>query len=104
MQKKVFIIEKVRSIFSTNNTLKYKDLSSPIYYIIKDHKIRHVLLNLVSVSLFSYSVYQQLNLSEFKPTSTALLLVNKSIMVPKEIIEDVLVRVNKFIHLVILLF
>ena len=45
-------------------------------------------------------MYQQLNLSELKPTSTTLLLANRSIKVSKGIIEDVLVRVDNFIYLV----
>ena len=45
-------------------------------------------------------MYQQLNLGELKPTSTTLLLADRSIKVPKAIIEDVLVRVDKFIYLV----
>ena len=43
-------------------------------------------------------MYQQLNLGEFKPTSTTLLLTDRSIKVPKWIIKDVLVQVDKFIY------
>ena len=73
--------------------MKYKDPGSPpISCTIGDHKIEHVLLDLgASVNLLPYSVYQQLNLGEFNPTSTTLLLADRSIKVPKGIIEDVLV-------------
>ncbi|KAH9698198.1 RNA-directed DNA polymerase [Citrus sinensis] len=65
----------------------------------KDNKIGHALLDLgASVNLLPYSVYQQFNLGELKPTSTTLLLTDRSIKVPKRIIEDVLVLVNKFIY------
>ena len=80
--------------------MKYKDPGCPaISCIIGDHKIRHALLDLgISVNLLPYLVYQQLNLSELKPTSTTLLLADRSIKVSKEIIENVLDRVNKFIY------
>ena len=102
VQKKAFLAERVSSILSTNSSLKYKDSSCPtIYCIIGDHKIRHSPLDLsASVNLLPYSVYQQHNLGELKPTSTTLLLTDRSIKVPKRIIEDILVRVEKFIYLV----
>ena len=71
------------------------------YYscIIGDHKIEHTLLDLgTSVNLLPYSVYLQLNLGELKSTSTTLLLADKSVKVPKGIVEDVLVQVDKFIY------
>ncbi|KAH9781036.1 hypothetical protein KPL71_008306 [Citrus sinensis] len=78
----------------------YKDPGCPtISYTIGDHKIGHALLDLgASVNLLPYSVYQQLNLSELKPTFTTLLLTDRLIKVPKGIIEDVLVQVDKFIY------
>ena len=80
--------------------MKYKDPGCPtISCTIGDHKIGYALLDLgASVNLLPYSVYQQLNLGELKPTSTTLLLADRSIKVPKWIIEDVLVRVDKFIY------
>ena len=66
--------------------------------IIGDNKIGHALLDFsASVNLLLYLVYQQLNLSELKLTSTIHLLANRSIKVSKVIIEDVLVGVDKFI-------
>ena len=66
--------------------------------IIEDHKIGHALLDLgANVNLLPYSVYQ-LNLGELKPTSTTFLVADRSIKIPKGIIEDVLVRVEKFIY------
>jgi hypothetical protein len=52
------------------------------------------------VNLLPYSVFQNLNLGELKPTSVTLLLVDRSIKVYRGIIEDVLVQVDKFIYLV----
>ena len=92
VQKRAFLVEQVSSILLTNSPLKYKDSGCPtIFCTIEDHKIGHTLLDLgASVNLLPYLVYQQLNLGELKPTSTTLLLADKSIKVPKGIIEDVL--------------
>ncbi|KAH9686259.1 hypothetical protein KPL70_014304 [Citrus sinensis] len=100
VQKRAFLTEQVSSILSTNSALKYKDPDCPtISCTIGDHKIGHDLLDLgASVNLLPYSVYQQLNLGELKPTSTTLLLADRSMKVPKGIIEDVLVQVDKFIY------
>ncbi|KAH9780119.1 hypothetical protein KPL71_007961 [Citrus sinensis] len=100
VQKKAFLVEQISFILSTNSALKYKDPGCPtISCIIGDHKIGHALLDLgASVNLLPYSMYQQLNLSELKPTSTTFLLADRSIKVPRAIIEDVLVRVDKFIY------
>jgi hypothetical protein len=78
--------------------LKYKDPGCPtISCFIEEYKIERALLDLIaSVNLLSYSVFQSLNLGELKPNSVTLLLIN----VPRGIVEDVLVQVDKFIYLV----
>jgi len=43
-------------------------------------------------------VFQSLNLGELKPTSVTLLLADRFVKVPRGIIEDVLVQVDKFIY------
>ena len=93
VQKKAFLVEQVSFILSTNNALKYKDPGCPTISCINgDYKIRHALLDLgASVNLLPYSVYQQLNRSRLKPTSTILLLADRSMKILKGIIEDVLV-------------
>ena len=80
--------------------MKYKDPGCPtISCIIGDHKIEHALLDLgASVNLLPHSVYLQLNLGELKSTSTTLLRADRSVKVPKGIVEDVLVQVDKFIY------
>jgi len=52
------------------------------------------------VNLLPYSVFQNLNLGELKPTSITLLLADKSVKVSRGIVEDMLVQVDKFIYLV----
>jgi hypothetical protein len=50
------------------------------------------------VNLLLYSVFQNLNLGELKPTAVTLLLADRSVKVPRGIVEDVLVQVDKFIY------
>ncbi|RVW64078.1 Retrovirus-related Pol polyprotein from transposon 17.6 [Vitis vinifera] len=47
-----------------------------------------------------YSVYKQLGLEELKPTAISLSLVDRSVKIPRGVIEDVLVKVDKFYYLV----
>ncbi|RVW66913.1 hypothetical protein CK203_064087 [Vitis vinifera] len=53
-----------------------------------------------SVNLLPYSIYKQLRLGELKPTSITLSLADRSVNIPKGMIEDVLVQVEKFYYLV----
>ena len=46
--------------------------------------------------MLPYSVYQQLGLGELKPTRVTLQLADRSVKVPRGIMEDVLVQVDKF--------
>ena len=64
-------------------------------------QIERALLDLgASVSLLPYSVYVQLGLGELKPKSMTLQLVDRSVKVPRGIVEDVLIKVDKFFFLV----
>jgi hypothetical protein len=92
--------EQVSAILQNNNALKYKDPGYPtISCFIREHKIERVLLDLgASVNLLPYSVFQSLNLGELKPTFVTLLLIDRSVKVPRGIVEDVLVQVDKFIY------
>jgi hypothetical protein len=59
--------------------------------------IEKALLDLgASVNLLPYLVYLQLGLGELKPTSMTLQLADRSVKVPRGIIEDVLIKVEKF--------
>jgi hypothetical protein len=58
-------------------------------------QIERALLDLgVSVNLLSYSVYVQLRLGKLKPTSMTLQLDDRSVKVPRGIVEDVLIDVQ----------
>jgi hypothetical protein len=50
------------------------------------------------VNLLPYSVFQSLNQGELKPTYVTLLLADRFVKVPRGIVEDVLVQVDKFIY------
>nr|CAN72596.1 hypothetical protein VITISV_017641 [Vitis vinifera] len=45
-----------------------------------------------------YSIYKQLGLGELKPTSITLSLADRSVKIPRGIIEDVLVQVDNFYY------
>ena len=50
------------------------------------------------MNLLPYSVYKQLGLGELKPTNITLSLADRSVKIPKGIVEDVLVKVDKFYY------
>ena len=61
--------------------------------------VEKALLDLgASVNLLPYLVYKQLGLGELKPTSITLSLADRSIKIPKGIVEDVLIQVDKFYY------
>ena len=61
--------------------------------------IERALLDLrANVNLLPYSVYKQLRLGELKPTTITLSLADRSVKIPKGIVEDVLVKVDKLYY------
>ena len=80
--------------------MKYKDPGSPIISVnIGGTCIDKALLDLgASVNLLPYSVYKQIGLGELKPTNITLSLADRSVKIPKGIVEDVLVKVDKFYY------
>ena len=50
-----------------------------------------------SIKLMPFSIFRKLGLSEVKPTTISLQMANRSLTYPKGVIEDVLVKVDKFI-------
>ena len=49
-----------------------------------------------SVNLFPYSVYVELGLGELEHTNITLQLADHSVKIPRGIVKDVLVQVDKF--------
>ena len=76
--------------------MKYKDPGCLQFHaLLENIKLKKALLDLgASVNLLSYSVFQSLNLGKLKPTSVTLLLADRSVKVPRRIVEDVLVQVD----------
>ena len=61
--------------------------------------VEKALLDLgASVNLLPYSMYNQLELGELKPTSITLSLADRSTKIPKGTVEDVLLQVDKFYY------
>jgi hypothetical protein len=102
VHNKSFLTEQVSSIIQQKILLKHKDLGSmTIPCIIDDSKIDKALADLGSgVNLLPYSIYQQLGLGELKPTKVVLQLADRSVVISRGIVEDVLVQVDKFYFLV----
>ena len=100
IEKKAFLTEQVSVIIQSKNPIKYNDPGSPTISVnIGGTCIDKSLLDLVaSVNLLSYSVYKQLGLGEIKPTNITLSLADRSVKIPKGIVEDVLVKVDKFYY------
>ena len=80
--------------------MKYKDPGSPTISVnIGGTCIDKALLDLgASVNLLPYSVFKQLGLRQLKPTNVTLSLADRLVKIPNGIVEDVLVKVDKFYY------
>ena len=102
VDKTAFLTEQVSSIIQHKTPVKYKDPGSPTISVnIGGTCVDKALLDLgASVNLLPYSMYKQLGLGELKPTTITLSLADRSVKIPKGIVEDFLVKVDKFYYLV----
>ena len=102
IEKKAFLTEQVSAIIQSKYPIKYKDPGSPTISVnIGGNCIDKSLFDLgASVNLMPYSVYKKLGLGELKPTNITLSLADRSVKIPKGIVEDVLVKIDKFYYLV----
>ena len=102
VNKDAFMTEQSTSLIRNNLPPKYKDPRSPtISVVVGNSKLGHALVDLgASVNLLPYSVYVELGLGELEPTNITLHLANRSVKIPKGIVKDVLVQVDKFYILV----
>ena len=100
IDKKAFLTEQVSSIIQCKTMVKYKDPGTPTISVnIGGTCIDKSLLDLgASVNLLPYSVYRQLGLGELKPTNITLSLADRLVKIQKGIVEDVLVKVDKFYY------
>ena len=100
VSNKAFLTKKVSSIIQCKSPVKYKDLGCPtISVMIGETCVEKALLDLgASVNLIPYFVYKQLGLGELKPTSITLSLADRFVKIPRGMIEDVLIQVDKFYY------
>ena len=100
INKMAFMTEQFSSIIQCKTLVKYKDPGSPTISVnIGGTCIDKTLLDLgASVNLLPYSMYKQLGLGELKPTNITLSLADRSVKIPKGIVEDVLVKIDKFYY------
>ena len=93
IDKKAFLTEQVNAIIQCKTSVKYKDLGCPTISVnIGGTCVEKALFDLrASVNLLPYSVYKQLGLGELKPTTITLSIADRSIKIPKGIVEDVLI-------------
>ena len=100
VDKKVFLTKQVSAIIQCKTQVKYKDPGCPTISVnIGGTCVEKALLDLgANVNLLPYLVYKQLRLGELKPTTITLSLADRSIKIPKGIVEDVLIQVDKFYY------
>ena len=98
VNKEAFMTEQSTSLIRNNLPPKYKDPGSPtISIVVGNSKLGHDLVDLgASVNLLPYSVYVDLGLGELEPTNMTLQLADRSVKIPRGIVKDVLVQVDKF--------
>ena len=86
------------SLIRNNLPPKYKDPGSPtISIVVGNSKLGYALVDLgASVNLLPYLVYVDLGLGELEPTNVTLQLADRSVKIPRGILKDVLVQVDKF--------
>ena len=102
VNKEAFMTEQSTSLIRNNLPPKYKDPGSPaISIVVGNSKLGHALMDLgASVNLLPYSVYVELGLGELEPINITLQLDDRSMKIPRGIVKDLLVQVDKFYFLV----
>ena len=100
MNKKAFLTEQVSVIIECKTPMKYNDPGCPTISVnIGRTCVEKALLDLgASVNLLLFSMYKQLGLGKLNPTTITLSLVDRSIKIPKGIVEDALIQVDKFYY------
>ena len=98
VNKDAFMTEQSTSLIRNNLPPKYKDPVSPtISIVVGNSKLGHALVDLeASVNLLPYSAYVELGLGNLEPTNITLQLAERSVKIPRGIVKDVLVQVEKF--------
>ncbi|GKB64159.1 DNA-directed DNA polymerase [Tanacetum coccineum] len=94
--------ERCSAILLNKLSSKEKDPGSfTIPWDIRHLHINNALADLgASISLMPYTMYEKLGLGEPKPTTMSLKLADRSIQYPRGIVEDVLIKIDKFVLLI----
>ena len=95
----IALSEECNTILQKNLPPKLNDPGSfTIPSTIRNAVFEKALCDLAAnINLMPMSIFKKLNLGEAHPTTVALQLVDRSLTHPHDIIEDVLVKVDKFI-------
>ncbi|XP_024984058.1 uncharacterized protein LOC112519984 [Cynara cardunculus var. scolymus] len=95
----VSLTKECNALFTCKIPPKLKDRRSfTIPCLIGGKEVGHALCDLgASINLMSLSIFNQLGVGEVRPTTMTLQLADRSLAYPKGKIEDILVKVDKFI-------
>ena len=95
----VTLSEKCSTILQNKLLKKLKDPKNfTLSCMIGNLLVENTLANLrASINLMPYKMFKKLELWEHKLTKMSIQLANRSIKYPRDIIEDVLVKIVKFI-------
>ena len=94
----IALLKECSAILQKKLPPKLKDLSSfTIPCAIGNSIFERAICDLgASINLIPFSIFKKLSLGEARPTTVTFQLVDKSLTHPQGIIEDVLVKVDKF--------
>ncbi|XP_038687540.1 uncharacterized protein LOC119986923 [Tripterygium wilfordii] len=97
--EKVMLSEECSAVLLNKLPPKLKDPGSfTIPCVIGNLQIEKALIDLgASINLMPLSVFQQLGVGKMQPTSISLQLADRSIKFPLGIIEDILIKVDRFL-------
>lgn len=96
----VFLAQEMTDYLKNTHIPKYADPRSPtISCTIGENFTVNALLDLgASVNLLPLYIYEKLGLTDLKPSHVRLQLADRSIVLPRGIIEDVLIKVTDFYY------
>ncbi|XP_022854088.1 uncharacterized protein LOC111375486 [Olea europaea var. sylvestris] len=95
IKKTTFLAKHVSVVIEQNSHQSIRTLD--VLLIIGNDEILQALLDLgASVNIMPYAIYSTLCLGEIKPTTVVLQQADWSTIKPREVVEDVIVEIDKF--------
>ncbi|XP_041999855.1 uncharacterized protein LOC121749347 [Salvia splendens] len=93
------LTENCSALLQRKLSAKLKDPGSfTVDCLIGGYKVENALCDLgTSINLMPLSVFKQMNIGTLKPTSATLQMVDRSVVYPEGIVEDLLIKVGEFI-------